>query len=89
MINDFLLHRLARRIVHWLLVAVILLYGITGYGITQFRIVEPATLELLTKLLAFMIHDNLIIPLLVLIALHIYQVVAKKRRKSQKLIFSE
>ena len=83
MINDFLLHRLTRKVVHWLIVAVIFLYGITGYGITQFRIVEPATLGLLAKPLAFMIHDNLMIPFLVLVALHIYQVVVKKRKKTQ------
>ena len=78
MINDFLLHRLTRRVTHWLLVAVILLYGITGYGITQYRIVEPATLGLLTKPLAFQIHDNLLIPLLVLLALHIYQIAVRR-----------
>ena len=78
MINDFLLHRLARKVIHWLMVAVILLYGITGYGITQFRIVEPATLGLLSKPLAFQIHDNLLIPLLVLLALHIYQVAVRR-----------
>jgi dolichol kinase len=84
MINDFLLHRLTKKITHWLLVAVILLYGITGYGITQYRIVEPATLGLLTKPLAFKIHDNLLIPLLVLLALHIYQIVRRKAASKQR-----
>ena len=78
MINDFLLNRLARKVTHWLFVVVMLLYGITGYGITQYRIVEPATLGLLTKPLAFKIHDNLWIPLLILLALHIYQLVRKR-----------
>ena len=78
MINDFVLHRLIRKVVHWLFVAVIILYGITGYGITQYRIVEPATLGLLTKTLAFKIHDNLLIPLLALLALHIYQMVSRR-----------
>ena len=64
MINDFVLHRLTSKVVHWLFVAVIILYGITGYGITQYRIVEPATLGLLTKTLAFKIHDNLLIQIL-------------------------
>ena len=84
MINDFVLHRLSQKITHWLLVAVILFYGVSGYGITQYRIVELATLGLLTKPLAFKIHDNLLIPLLVLLALHIYQIVRRKAVSKQK-----
>lgn len=76
--NNFILHRLTKKIVHWLFVAVIVLYGITGYGITQYRIVEQVTLGLLTKPLAFKIHDNLLIPFLVLLALHIYQMISSK-----------
>lgn len=83
MINNFVLHRLTKKVVHWLFVALILLYGITGYGITQYRIVEPATLGLLTKPLAFKIHDNLLIPLLVLLALHIYQMVSRRTARKQ------
>ena len=83
MINDFILHRLTRKVTHWLMVAVILLYGITGYGITQYRIVEPTTLGLLTKPLAFKIHDNLLIPMLVLLALHIYQLAVRRTPKKQ------
>jgi cytochrome b subunit of formate dehydrogenase len=78
--KNVILHRMARKTVHWLFVAVIVLYGITGYGITQYRIVEPATLGLLTKPWAFKIHDALVIPFLVLLALHIYQMVASKNR---------
>jgi dolichol kinase len=78
MINDFILNRLTRKVVHWLFVAVIILYGITGYGITHYQVVEPATLGLLTKILAFKIHDNLLIPLLVILILHIYQMVSRR-----------
>ena len=76
--NNLILHRLTRKVVHWLFVAVILLYGITGYGITHYRIVESATLGLLTKPLAFKIHDNLIIPFLILLVLHIYQFINRR-----------
>jgi dolichol kinase len=76
--NNVLFHRLARKIVHWLFVAVIVLYGVTGYGITHYQIVEPATLGLLSKPWAFRIHDNLVIPFVVLLALHIYQMIGRR-----------
>lgn len=71
--KNVLKRNLARQVVHWLLLAVLALYVITGLGITQFRIVEQATFGLLSKPLAFMIHDNLLIPFIILLVLHIYQ----------------
>lgn len=59
-----------RVITHWLLAAVIVLYLVTGFGITEFRIVETATFGLLTKNLAFKIHNNIWIPFVVLLILH-------------------
>ena len=44
---------------------------VTGFGITEFRVVEALTFGLLTKNLAFRIHENLWIPLVVLLVLHI------------------
>ena len=61
-----------RKIVHWLLVIVTIAYLATGFGITEFRIVESFTFGLLTKNLAFKIHNNLGIPFIILIFLHIY-----------------
>lgn len=84
MIRSVMLNRLARKIVHWLFVAVVVLYGITGYGITQYRIVEPATLGLLTKPWAFRLHDSLVIPFVVLLALHIYQMVCGRGQDNVK-----
>jgi hypothetical protein len=81
-IRDLIVHCIAKKAVHWLMVAVLLLYAITGLGITQYRIVEPATLGLLTKPLAFSIHDNLLAPLIVLLALHICQMLLNSRRKA-------
>lgn len=63
---------LAKQIVHWLLLAVTMLLLVTGFGITQFRIVETLTFGLLSKTLAFKIHSYLWIPLLVLLMSHIY-----------------
>jgi dolichol kinase len=75
--KNIMTQQLTKRIVQWLLLAMILAYLITGFGITEYRIVESLTFGLLTKLLAFKIHDNLWIPFIVLLALHIYQRVRK------------
>ena len=69
-----------KRVTNWLLLAVVVLYVITGFGMTQFRIVEPLTFGLLNRLLAFQIHTYLWIPFLVLLVLHIYQGTGKGER---------
>ena len=71
--RNVLKRHLARQIVVWLLIAVIVVYLITGFGMTEYRIVEPLTFGLLTKLLAFKIHTILWMPFLILLILHIYQ----------------
>jgi len=63
--------RLVKVTIHWLLTVVIIVYLITGFGITEYRIVEPLTFGLLTKSLAHKIHMNLEIPLIILLILHI------------------
>jgi cytochrome b subunit of formate dehydrogenase len=73
--------RLFSRITHWLLVAVLILYGISGLGITQFRIVEAVTFGMLSKELAFRMHDMLWIPFMILLALHIAQLIMQARKK--------
>ena len=70
MISSRLIKRLIKT-AHWLLLAVIILYAVTGYGITEYRTVETMTFGLLTKNLAFKIHDSLFIPLAVLLILHV------------------
>ena len=62
---------LIKRIIRWLLAIVVVVFLLTGFGITEFRVVEALTFGLLTKPLAFKIHDNLWIPFLVLLVLHI------------------
>jgi len=62
---------LFERIIQWLLFLVTIIYVLTGLGITQFRIIEPATFGLLSKNRSFAIHDNLLIPFIVLLVLHI------------------
>ncbi|MFC2050081.1 hypothetical protein ACFLTN_02755 [Chloroflexota bacterium] len=78
--KNVLKQNLARRLVHWLLLAVIVLYLVTGFGITEYRVLEHLTFGFLTKPLAFKIHDNLIIPFIVLLGLHIYQQIKNTSR---------
>jgi cytochrome b561 len=61
-----------KKTIHWLLTVLVIVYLLTGFGITEFRIVEPLTFGLLTKSLAQKIHINLEIPFIVLLVLHIW-----------------
>ncbi len=62
---------LAKKIVHWSLFGVTVIYVLTGLGITQYRIIEPLTFGILSKFVSFGIHDNLLIPFFILLSLHI------------------
>jgi hypothetical protein len=64
--------RLTKGTIHWLLTVVVIVYLITGFGITEYRIVESLTFGLLTKSLAQKIHLNLEIPFIILLVLHIW-----------------
>jgi len=55
-----------------LFLLVIVLYVITGYGITRYQIVEKLTLGLLSKPLSFKIHQTLIYPLVIFLFIHLY-----------------
>jgi len=60
---------LFKKTIHWLLAVLVILYLVTGFGITEFRAVETLTFGLLTKNLAFKIHNNLWIPFIILLGL--------------------
>jgi thiosulfate reductase cytochrome b subunit len=79
--KNILKQNLAKQVVHWSLLAVLVLYVLTGFGITAYHTVEFLTFGLLSKALAFKIHNDLIIPFIVLIGLHIYQ----QTKKSSKV----
>ena len=70
-----------KKVIHWLLAIVVVLYIISGFGITEFRTVEAVTFGLLTKPLAFKIHDNLWLPFTILLISHIYFALIKPRLK--------
>jgi len=72
---------LIKRIILGLLIIVTVLYLLTGFGITQFRVVETLTFGLLTKNVSFKIHDNLFIPSIILLGLHVFLAI-KKRKKA-------
>jgi len=76
---------LVRRTIHWLLTIVVIIYLITGFGITQYRIVEPLTFGLLTKNLAHIIHMSLEIPFIILVVLHLWLLPLLKRFKLKHL----
>ncbi len=74
-----------RGIVHWLLAIAVLLYIVSGFGITQYRAVEAVTFGVLTKELSFRLHGILFLPFIVLLAFHIYfTVLGRKRGKKGK-----
>jgi cytochrome b subunit of formate dehydrogenase len=67
------------KVAHWLLLAFTVLFLVSGFGISDYRIVEGLTLGLLTKSLSFRIHSNLWILLVALLGLHIYLVYSRRR----------
>jgi cytochrome b subunit of formate dehydrogenase len=76
--------RLMRRTIHWILTALVIIYLITGFGITEYGIIEPLTFGLLTKSLAHRIHMSLEIPFIILVVLHIWLLPLFRYLKSKK-----
>jgi cytochrome b561 len=77
--------RVMQRTIHWLLTALVIFYLITGFGITEYRIVEPLTFGLLTKSLAQRIHISIEIPFIILLVLHIWLMPLLRYFRSRKL----
>ncbi|MFC2063143.1 hypothetical protein ACFLS8_04305 [Chloroflexota bacterium] len=74
--------QLIKRVVRWLLVAAVILLLLSGFGITEFRVVETITFGLLAKNLAFQMHTSPYLwgVFLALLALHIYLSMTGKSR---------
>ena len=70
-----------KMLAHWLLLGVTIIYLLTGLGITQYHIIESATFGLLTKSLSFTIHNNLLAPFIVILAIHVILTVADGRKR--------
>lgn len=68
-----------RRSVHWLLAAGLVVYIVTGFGITEWRTVEPLTLGLLGKAESQKIHNAIEIPFVALLVVHLYLSLIKRK----------
>jgi hypothetical protein len=73
--------RLSRLLIHVLLLIVIILILLTGFGITNYQIVEPLTMGALPKLTAFQLHTTLIIPFLILLGAHFVLLFVRRFQK--------
>ncbi len=74
---------LVKGVILSLLVILTVLYVVTGFGITEFRIVDTLTFGLLNKNLAFKIHNGLTIPAAIVLILHILvNIISRQREKS-------
>lgn len=68
-------------VVHWLVLIFVAVYIITGLGVTNYQIIGAVTFGGLTKLGAFQLHSSLLIPFIIVLALHIGLTVVKNRQK--------
>jgi hypothetical protein len=66
--------------VHLLFTATTIVFLISGYGVSEYRLMELITLGLLSKPLAFRIHSSLGLPFITLLLSHIYLVQMRKRK---------
>jgi cytochrome b subunit of formate dehydrogenase len=82
--NKIINNLLVIRITHWSFAVVAILFLISGFGITEFRVVETITFGLFTKNLAFRVHEVLWIPFLILLVLHSYQGLSRKKKGHKK-----
>jgi thiosulfate reductase cytochrome b subunit len=72
---------IVKKVIPWLLLALLALYIITGLGITEYRIIEKITFGGLSRNLSFKIHDNLLYPFLVVLVAHIVLRYALKKKR--------
>jgi thiosulfate reductase cytochrome b subunit len=66
--------RLVRRLGHWfgwLALALLVLAVLTGYGITQFRIVDPLTFGILGKAVSQRWHETVAVLVVAFLAAHV------------------
>ncbi len=73
---------LIKKVIAWSLLAVTLLFLLTGFGIGNSNIVTPLTLGFLGKAASFKWHEFLWIPFVILLAAHlVFNIVLKRLKK--------
>ena len=77
--------RATRKAFTWLLLLMAVLYIISGFGITEYRVVETVTYGLLTKNMSFIIHEYLLVPSIAFFVLHITLSYLLKERSRKKI----
>lgn len=75
--------QIIKTLTHVLLTIVIIIFIVTGFGISNYQIIESLTGGTLSKPISFQIHSNLIIPLIILLIFHISITVGKKFTKEK------
>jgi cytochrome b561 len=65
--------------IHWIITIFIFFYIVTGFGITEYQIVETLTFGVLSKALSLQLHTLLIYPFIALIILHIFITMNRKK----------
>lgn len=65
------LNKALRISIQAILLLLLAAYMVTGLGITESRTVETFTLGILTKPVAFSVHNNLLWPFVIFLGLHI------------------
>jgi len=73
------------KIIHWAFTIFLIFYIITGFGITEYQIIQSLTFDLLTKPISFQLHTILIYPFIILllipIGLTIYNKIKLRKKK--------
>lgn len=83
--KTWFLNRYTRQIIQYTLLLVLILYLISGFGITEFRVVEFLTFGVISKTVAFNLHNLLLIPMLILLIFHIVQGYLSRRLRTSKV----
>jgi len=82
-VNAMNVKQIIKTLTHVLLTIVIIIFIVTGFGISNYQIIESLTGGTLSKLTSYQIHSNLIIPLIILLIVHIAFTVGKKLKKEK------
>lgn len=72
-----------RRFIHWLIAIALVVYVVTGFGITEYQTVTDWTFGVLDKATSMKIHNNFEWPFAILLAVHIFVSLIYKAKKKK------